>query len=56
MIHKIEITEILQAIIEVEAKNKKTALKLVEQSYNKCGIILDSSNFISVKINVFEEE
>ena len=49
-IFKIEITELLQRIIEVEADCIENALEIIEQKYKSEEIILDNSDFIECKI------
>ena len=43
---KVEITEVLQKTIEVEANSLEEALTIVKEKYNNCEIILDDSSFI----------
>lgn len=53
---KIEITETLSKIIEVEADNIEEALERVETMYKEEKIILDSSDFIDKEIKLFNDE
>lgn len=56
-IFKVEITEVLQKIIDVEADSLEEALSKVKLKYKKEQIILDSSNLIETNISpVLEEE
>ena len=52
MKYKVEITEILQRIIEVEASNEKEAIELVEGKYRKEEVILDDTDIKEVKIEM----
>lgn len=49
----IEITETLQRMIEVEAKDEKSAILDVAERYKKGEIVLDSSDFIEYEIKGF---
>lgn len=49
-IFKIEITELLQRIVEVEADCIENALEIVEQKYKAEEIILDNTDFIDFEI------
>jgi len=53
MKHKIEITEILQRVIEVEAENEDEAIILIKRAYQNENIVLDSSDYVRTKIEVF---
>ncbi len=53
---KIEITETLSKIIEVEADDIEEALERVETMYKEEKIILDSSDFIDKEITLFNDE
>jgi hypothetical protein len=52
MKYKVEITEILQKIIEVEASNEKEAYNIIKEKYLKEEIILDDTNYIETKIDI----
>lgn len=52
MKYKVEITEILQKIIEVEASNEKEAYKTIKEKYLKEEIVLDDTNYMETKIEV----
>lgn len=47
-IYKIEITETLQKIIEIEADNEEDALHKVMRMYKNEEVILDYDNFVDV--------
>ena len=51
MKYKIEITEILQNTIDVEASTLEEAIEIVKLKYRNEEIILDDSNFIKVEFN-----
>jgi hypothetical protein len=56
-VFKVEITEILQKRIQVEANSLDEALKKVKLKYQKEQIILDSSDLIEMNIlPVIDEE
>ena len=46
--HKVEITEILQKMIEIKAKNKEYALHKTMKMYKNEEVILDNNDFIDV--------
>ena len=52
---KLEITECLQKVIEVEAKTKEEAYNKVSRMYRNGEIVLDSNDFIDKEINFFED-
>ena len=54
MKYKIEVTEILQKLIEVEAKDEKEALEIVKDLYFKEKIILDDTSYIDTEFKVVE--
>ena len=54
MKYKVEITEILQKVIEVEASNEKEAYKIIKEKYIKEEIILDDTGYIETKFELIE--
>ena len=54
MKHKIEITETLQRIVIIEAKDKEEALMITKKLYRDEEIVLDSSDYVDTDINVFD--
>ena len=52
---KVEITEILQKFIEVEAPNELEALNKVRKMYFNEEVILDASSYIDTKIEIVTE-
>ena len=55
-VFKIEITETLQRIIEIEAKNEEEAHRKVKEMYQEEEIVLDSSDFVETEIKNYENE
>ena len=49
---KVQITETLQRIIEVDVDDDLDALEIVENQHNNADIILDSDYFIDVDFKV----
>ena len=54
--YKIEVEEILQRIIEVQAVDKYEALEKIHEMYNEGVLVLDYSDFKSVEIKEYVEE
>jgi len=50
--YKIEVTETLQRIVEVSARSVEEAIAQVTEKYREGEIVLDSSDFIDVKIEM----
>ncbi len=46
MIYQIEVKEVLNRIVEVEAESRDEALAKVEESYNNEEIVLDSNDCV----------
>lgn len=53
---KIEIQEFLSRIIEVEAETKDEAISKVRQLYRNEEIVLDSDDYVSTEIEVYDNE
>ncbi len=51
----VEIEEILQKVVEVEAESKDEAWKKVSQQYKDEEIVLDSSDHVDTTITVLNE-
>lgn len=51
---KVEITEILQRTVEVDAADINDAVEKVEELYKNEDIILDSSDYITTDFKVIE--
>lgn len=41
----VQVTEVLQRTISVDAKNEEEAIKIINQAYKNCDIVLDSNDF-----------
>lgn len=52
-IYKIEISENICRIIEVEATSEKEAIDIVEQKYKNAEIVLDASDYVEYEIKRF---
>lgn len=52
--YNVEVTEILQKTITVEASSEEEALKIVQAKYNEEEIILDDSNLITSNFNILK--
>lgn len=50
--YKIEITETLQRIIEIDASCEKDAYDIINNQYKNEEIVLNSSDFIDKAINI----
>ena len=48
-LYKIEITEILQRVIEIKAKNSEEAFKKVKEKYQNEEIVLAENDFVEVE-------
>lgn len=51
--YKVEITEYLQRIIDVEAESSEEAVDKVEEEYDKCKIVLGAEDFVYKEIEIF---
>jgi len=52
--YKVEIEEILNRIVEVEAENEDEAYMKVKDMYKKCEVVLTAEDFVDVEISVLE--
>lgn len=50
MVYKVEITETLQRVIEIESKDENLAYVVVKQLYKDGSIVLDSSDYVDTVI------
>ena len=50
--YRIEVTEVLSRIVEMEAENEIDAVEMVRQMYRNCDIVLDASDYIETEISV----
>ena len=48
---RIEITEVLSRIVEIEAENEDDAVEKVWQMYRNCDVILDASDYVETEIS-----
>lgn len=55
MKYKIEITETLQRVVEVEADNLSNAIVQVTRDYNDEEIVLDAMDFVGFEIKEYQE-
>lgn len=55
MIYKVEITETLQKVVEVEADTLNEAILKVCEGYNHEQHILDANDFVGVDIKEYKE-
>ena len=53
--YKVEITETLSRIVEVEAENKDSAVSKIKDFYRQEKIVLDSNDYLDTEIKIFEE-
>ena len=53
--YKVEITETLSRIIEVEAENEDGAVSKINDFYKQEKIVLDSNDYLDTKIEIYEE-
>lgn len=56
MKYKVEITETLQRVIEVETDSKCDAIKAISTQYAIGNIVLDSRDIVSYEITEFKED
>ena len=54
MTYKVEITETLQKIIEIDAKDAETALCFAKQLYRSEEIVLDYSDYVDTEIDIIQ--
>ena len=48
--YNIEITEVLQRVIKIEANSREEAIKLAKEKYQNEEIVLDYNDFVDVNI------
>ena len=51
--YKVEITEYLQRIIEVDAESEEDAIALVKEDYRKENIVLDDFDLTGLDIEIY---
>ena len=55
MKYRIEITETLSRIIDVEASNQTDAIRKIKYLYSQEKIVLDSNDHLDTKIDIYKE-
>ena len=50
--YRIEVTEVLSRIVEIEAENEDDAVEIVRQMYRNCDLVLDTSDYVETEISV----
>ena len=55
MIYKIEITETLSRIVDIEADSEEGALEKVRQAYKREEIVLNADDYLDTEIEVYED-
>ena len=50
--YRIEVTEMLSRIVEMDAENEDDAVEMVRQMYRNCDLVLDASDYIETEISV----
>lgn len=53
--YKVEVSEILTQIVEIEADSEAEAVELVEKQYSNGDIVLDASNFLDNEIKIYND-
>ena len=50
--YRIEVTEMLSRIVEMDAENEDDAVEMVRQMYRNCELVLDASDYVETEISV----
>ena len=50
--YRIEVTEVLSRIVEMEAEKEDDAVEKVRQMYQNCNLVLDASDYVETEISV----
>ena len=50
--YRIEVTEVLSRIVEMEAETEDDAVEMVRQMYRNCDIILGASDYVETEFSV----
>ena len=50
--YRIEVTEMLSRIVEMDAENEDDAVEMVRQMYRNCDLVLDASDYVETEISV----
>ena len=53
--YRIEVTEVLSRIVEIEAKDEESAITTVKAMYRSCDIVLDASDYVLTEISVKDD-
>ena len=48
---RIEVTEVLRRIVDVEAESEAEAIDTVWQMYRNCDVVLDASDYVETEIS-----
>ena len=54
-IYKIEIEELLQRVVEIEAENVNEAIRIAKEKYRKEEYVLDENDFKGVKFSEYTD-
>ena len=54
--YRIEVTELLSRIVEVEAESKDDAIEMMWRMYCNCDIVLGASDYVETEISVKRRE
>ena len=54
-IYKIEIEELLQRVVEIEAENVNEAIRIAKEKYRKEEYVLDENDFKGVKFSGYKD-
>ncbi len=54
-IYKIEIEELLQRVVEIEAENVNEAIRIAKEKYRKEEYVLDENDFKRVKFSEYKD-
>ena len=54
-IYKIEIEELLQRVVEIEAENVNEAIRIAKEKYRKEEYVLDENDFNGVKFSEYKD-
>ena len=54
-IYKIEIEELLQRVVEIEAENVNEAIRIAKAKYRKEEYVLDENDFKGVKFSEYKD-
>jgi hypothetical protein len=54
-IYKIEIEELLQRVVEIEAENVNEAIRIAKEKYRKEEYVLDENDFKGVKFSEYKD-